>query len=206
MTDADLKKQLSALPAVSAADPALRERALHRSLIALAQPREAEEVGATRSSTGSPTWRVVLAALVVVFVAGALVFRSGHFRATENETNAHADLQTLAQVQELFPDRLNAVIERDGALELDLSNRPQSGATEQPLIVQLVRGDQRLRVLSYSGRSITLELKGVKFTFEALVTSDGGIVLSGNDFVWNSKQPGPLAGYRVIAQPLNIAL
>jgi hypothetical protein len=205
MTDADLKKQLSALPAVSA-EPALRERALHRSLIALAQPPEAEEADAARASSGHSSWRVALGALVVVFVAGLLVFRTGHFGATTNETNAHADLQTLAQVQELFPDRLNAVIERDGALELDLSTRPQFGATEQPLIVQLERGDQRLRVLSYSGRSITLELKGVKLTFDALVTSDGGIVLSGRDFVWNSKQPGPLAGYRVIAQPLNIAL
>lgn len=204
MTDADLKKQLSALPAVSA-DPAMRERALHRSLIALAQPREVEASGAIRISAGRAPWSIVLSALTVVLVVGVVVFR-GPFGTTTNESNARADVQMLAQMQQLFPDQLNALIERDGAVELDLSNRPQAAATEQPLLVQLERGDHRLRVLSYSGRSITVELKGARFTFEALVTSDGGVVLSGSDFVWSSRQPGRLAGYRVVAQPLNVSL
>lgn len=203
MTDADLKKKLSALrvPPLPA-DPAVRERALHRSLVALAQPQPA--AAPVRTFTG--LWRGALIALTVGLVAGVLVFRGRDQGAVAVEVT-NADALTLAQMQELFPGQLNAVIERDGAVQLDLSAGQAPGTMNgQPVVVQLEGGGHRLRVLSYSGRSITLELKGAHLTFEALVTGDGGVVLSGVDFVWSSAHPGRVAGYRIDARPLNTAL
>lgn len=201
MNDADLRKTLSAL-VVPPVDSTARERGLHRALVALAQPQPV--TAPVRASAG--LWRVALVALAVGLVTGVLVFRGQvHDPATAMDV-AHADALTLAQMQSLFPGQLNAVIESDGVVQLDLAGQSSDVVNAQPLVVQLERGGQRWRVLSYSGRSVTLELKGARFTFEALVTSDGGVVLVGPDFVWSSQQPGSLAGYRVSACPLDTTL
>jgi len=205
MTDPDLKKQLATVR-VPKVDDAVRDRALHRATIALSQPAEIVSPDATQrfASRGFYLRIMGIAVLAVVVPAAAFHFRSNVISAPQVAAGASvgADMRTLAQVEELFPGQLNAVIERDGELQLDLSRQPQPGATEQPVLVQLESGGRRLRVLSYSGRSITLEVKGTKITFEALVTSEGGIVLSGDDFAWSSAQPKTLAGYRIQAKPL----
>ncbi len=201
MNDADLRKTLSALP-VPSVDSAARERGLHRALVALAQPQPV--TAPVRTSAG--LWRGALVALAVGLGTGVLVFRGKVHDPAAAIDVAHADALTLAQMQSLFPGQLNAVIERDGAVQLDLAGQSSDVASAQPLVVQLERGGQRWRVLSYSGRTITLELQDGRVIFEALVTSEGGVVLSGRDFVWNSAQPGSLAGYRVNAQPLDKTL
>lgn len=210
MTDPDLKKQLAQL-ATPVPDETAKGRALHRALIARDHPEArisaAERLGARwRTSYGWLAGTAVLA--IVVFVA-TVRFRPDAVTvapvvAGAAGSSAGADLRMLTQVEGLFPGQLNAVIERDGAVKLDLSDvaDTQADADEQPLVVQLERGDQRLRVLSYSGRSVTVELKGRRVTFEALVTSDGGVVLSGDDFAWSSAQPALLAGYQVQARSL----
>lgn len=201
MNDSDLRKTLSSLT-VPPADAATRERALHRSLVALAQPSAATAETPVRAFAVRPVWGVALAACVVVLVAGLVAFRGAKPGVIPSADVAGDDALTLAQMQTLFPGQLNAVIERDGVAQLDLAGGPSSAANEQPLIVQLESGGQRLRVLSYSGRSITLELKGGRVTFEALVTGEGDVVLSGPDFVWSSARPASLAGYRISARPL----
>jgi hypothetical protein len=196
MTDRDLKKHLERVtpPAVN---EAARDRALYRATVALSQPADSapsdERHSVWRASYG---WVAVFA---VMLVAGLVMIRPSQPAAV---ANGGADLQTLAQVEGLFPGQLNAVIESDGEVQLDLAGSSSPTATDQPVLVQLEGGGHRLRVLSYSGRSVTIELKGTRFTFEALVTSDGGVVLVGDDFAWSSAQSKPLAGYRIHARSL----
>jgi len=203
MTEAELKKQLARLK-TPAVDETAKGRALHRALIAQAQPgaRSAAEVRVKARRPISYGWPAVAAVLAVLLFVATVHFRSGD--EASMPVAAGADLRMLAQVEGLFPGQLNAVIERDGAVKLDLADvvQTQADSDEQPLVVQFEQGSQRLRVLSYSGRSITVELKGRRITFEALVTSDGGVVLSGADFAWSPAQPELLAGYRVKAQAL----
>jgi hypothetical protein len=142
----------------------------------------------------------------LVSAAGAALLLVGLMMIRQTPAEGGADSSTLAQVEALFPGQLNAVIERDGEVRLDLAGQASAVASEQPVLVQFERGGKRLRVLSYSGRSITLELQGERVTFEALVTSAGDVVLSGANFVWSSAQPGPLAGYNVNARQLDHAL
>lgn len=192
MNDRELKDLLGSVtpPAI---DAAARERALHRSTVALSQPG----AGPAPERDSYRRWMAGFAS-----AAGAALVVTVLLAVRHAPPEGGADLRTLAQVEAVFPGQLNAVIERDGEVQLDLAGQVSPGATDQPVIVQLESGGHRLRVLSYSGRSITLELKGARFTFEALVTSDGGVVLSGDDFVWSSTQPKSLAGYRIQARPL----
>ncbi len=213
MTDADLKKQLSALPSPAPASTA-PERALHHALIALAQPRggtvHAGHAGEHRGRA-LLSWSALTMGVIMLFT-GVILLRmqfAGTATAgsdTPTVVSTETDLQTLAEVEGLFPGQLNAVIERDGVVQLDLAGSAHSLADKQPLILHLEGGGHRLRVLSYSGRSVTLELKSGRVTFEALITGDGNVVLSGNDFAWTSEQPRPLAGYRVQAHTLPSSL
>ncbi|WP_052362559.1 hypothetical protein [Geminisphaera colitermitum] len=72
--------------------------------------------------------------------------------------------------------------------------------------MQLERTDngQRLRILSYSGRTIRIELEdGATLAFDALLTGEGDIILVGKDFLWSPAYPAHLAGYEIHASPLN---
>jgi len=195
--DHDLKTLLaSVIP--PEADEAARNRALHRATVALSQPGASAtpDVDGRSGRRASYGWAVVS---VIMLVAGLVMIRP--FQPTP-EMDGGADLRTLAQVEGLFPGQLNAVIEHDGEVQLDLAGQSSPGVTDQPVIVQLEHGAHRLRVLSYSGRSITLKLKDGTLTFEVLVTGEGTVVLSGNNFVWSSAQSGLLAGYKVQAHTL----
>lgn len=198
MNDRELNDHLTSV-SVPAINEAMRDRALHRATVALAQPTDSSEADESR-----PVWRASygwLAAFAVMLAAGLVMIRPSQPAAV---VNGGADLRTLAQVEGLFPGQLNAVIESDGDVQLDLAGQSSPGATDQPVLVQLEAGGHRLRVLSYSGRSVTIELKGTRFTFEALVTSDGGVMLVGDDFAWSSAQPKLLAGYKIQARPLTV--
>lgn len=200
MKDADLRKTLAALQSPSP-DSASRERALHRSLVGLAQ-RSSANTPQARTYWQRAAWRVAAAACGVAVVVGILVLREARVRPEAGMDVAHADVVTLAQMQALFPGQLNAVIEQDGEARLDLTATGRSDAHDQPLTLHLEGRGHRLHVLSYSGRVITLELNGARLTFEALVTGDGGVILSGDGFAWSSKQPRQLAGYRIEARAL----
>ncbi|MBC8010001.1 MAG: hypothetical protein H7067_07885, partial [Burkholderiales bacterium] len=110
----------------------------------------------------------------------------------------------LAELETLFPGQLDAVIDREGILQLRLSdNASARSPADQALVVDLVRADgRRLRVLSYSGRAVDIELDGVAHRFEALLGGAGDIVLAGPDFVWTPSAPRRLAGWTVNARAL----
>jgi len=137
--------------------------------------------------------------VVITIVAAVTLFSNPH------QTDASEKL--LAQVSQLFPDRLNAVIERNGTAEIALAETADPALiADQPLVVNLVRGGEKIKVLSFSGRVVRLEIDGREVTFETLVTADGQVIVSGDNFFWNHENPNPLLGYRIQAQPLIASL
>ena len=199
MNNHSLKENLKRLK-VPAPDPAVRERTLHRSLIAL---RHAGNAGEAREQTErSPVfWR--WAVVVCVLGAVSLALWPGGRPVLTNDGLA-AWRKTFRQMEILFPGQLNAVIEQDGDVELDLAAESAT-PSEQPVLVEFSRGSHVLRVLSYSGRRVCVTLDGRNTCFEALVTGDGNVILTWDDFLWVSQNPMPRAGYRMEAHSLTPA-
>jgi len=197
MKEQELRKLLASVTP-PAADEAARGRALHRAMLALSRAGDAvQEANDVPGKRISYRWAALCG---VMLIAGLVMV--GPLRLTQH-VEVTEDLRTLAQVEGLFPGQLNAVIEGNGEVRLDLAGQAAESSTDQPVVVELERGGNRLRVLSYSGRRITLNLKGRRLTFDVLVTSDGRVVLAGDDFAWSSTERQSLSGYRVQARSLS---
>lgn len=200
MTDQDLKSRLAALRA-PAPDPTAAGRALHRATIALRSPDDIPP----RSRLRGLAWRLsALATLAAACIALLLALRTPVTPASPAPAFSETDLKLLAQLDEVFPGRINAVIIRDGATELDLAEHgATAGATDQAVVIELARDRQRLRVLSYSGRDVSLRLAAGTLDFSPLLTADGQVVLAGADFVWSASAPANFAGWSIRAHPLS---
>lgn len=199
MNSNSLKMNLGRLK-VPASDPAARERALHRSLIALHHAGKADEADGHRE--GRPMfWRWAML-LCVAGTASVALWLAG--RPVLPDDALAAGRKTVRQMETIFHGQLNAVIEHDGDVELDLTAEPTM-PSDQPVLVEFSRGTHVLRVLSYSGRRVCVNLDGRNTCFEALVTGDGNVIVTGDDFLWGSRNPMPRAGYRVEAHSLNPA-
>ena len=195
MNDDFLKKRLAELK-VPEPNETARERALHRALLALKNtPDETLEMPRRFS-----WWRWAS----VAGVCAAVVLLAVWVGERPVRENLAVWQQTLHEVEALFPGQVNAVIERDGVVDLELSDEA-FGGTSQPVVVEFVRGASVLRVLSYSGRKVCVDLGGAKACFEPLVTAEGRVILAGEDFLWTSEHPTSRAGYRVEARFLHPA-
>lgn len=198
MKNSDLKKALSVLPSPPI-NSASRERGLHRALIALGQPRTVTQESKP-ASRARPVLRMVMLACVGAVLASTFVLHERYQPSRGPLAESRVDVGALIQMQALFRGQLNAVIEHDGEVRLDLAEGGQPTADGQPVVVQLERGENRVRLVGYCGRIITLELDGAQLTFEALVTSDDEVILAGDAFAWSRTDPQMLAGYRVQAR------
>jgi hypothetical protein len=193
MNDEDLKKRLAEL-GVPEPDETARERALDRALTALRNTTVEAEV---KRPAFFARWAILAGTCAVLALTVVVGSRP-----------AGDDLvvwqRTLREVEALFPGQLTAVIESDGAVDLEISDEA-AGGTSQPVLVEFTQGSRVLRVLSYSGRRVCVDLGGEKACFEPLVTSDGGVILAGENFLWSAENPASPGGYRVQARFLNPA-
>lgn len=194
MNDDLLKKKLADLRLPEPSE-AVRERALHRALVALANSPKADEVPGEK--VRRVPWRWLLTAGTLGLLV--LAFWPGGKPVIENTLSWQ---RTLAEVEALFPGQVNAVIERDGEMALELADHA-AGGTGQPVVVEFVQGPRTLRVLSYSGRQVCVDLGGTKACFEPLIQADGSVILSGENFLWSSDHPVFPGGYRVQASFLH---
>lgn len=207
MTDRDLRENLAALRA-PAPSPQARERALHRATLALDAASSAKPASAPARYAAS--LRLLLATLGGAVACLALGFWLAPSPSSPADAPAplaarRADaLRLLAEVRAVFPDRLDAVIDRDGALHLALSDHASGLASDQPVLVELARAGRVVRVLGFSGRAVEMDLDGRRVSFAPLLTGEGGVLLAGSDFAWTDRQPAPaaLAGWSIAALPL----
>jgi len=191
MNDETLRKKLQEL-AVPPVDEAAREKALYRARIAFQQPAGASDV-----QRRPLKWKRAVAPVAAV-VFGLLWFVRPH-ASTEPQPSA----KLLTEMEALFPGQVDAVILKGDDVSLDLSATPAPRSL-QPLVVTLSRGSQTVQVLAYSGSKVCVQLDGRKECFETLVTAEGKVILSGDDFIWNDDTPRRVAGYRVQARSLSL--
>jgi hypothetical protein len=197
MKDNDFQKRLHQ-STVPAASESARARARHRALIAFEQ-RESHQ--AEESSRRGLDWR--WSAIAGAVVIGCLPFLFLHHH--NPPENLADDREILLQMEKLFPNRVDAVIQKNGKTDLTLADSSVLGA-DQPVVVVFQRGQESIRVLSYSGHRVCLDLGGIKSCFEILETSGGGVILEGEDRAWVASQHPVVEGYSVRAQVLEASL
>jgi len=198
---------------VPLADPSAQGRALHRATIAL---RESD--GAEYPSEPAPSlrknrrdfalrWALPMLSVMLLAISSWLLER-GHYTETVGMgPSAAVDRVLLAQVQALFGSQLNAVVERaDNAPDIRLAEDSGTGreGQAQPLVVELRRGAELVRVLGFSGRTVCVQLAGKLTCFEPLASGDGGVIVTAKRFCWTPQDnTAQLSGYQVTARLLS---
>jgi|GEM_PF-3429098 hypothetical protein len=217
MNDADLRSRLSALRPPALSEPAVA-RARFRASLAHAAARATPPAPVAHRDAPRPhpsaLFRQLVSALALPVLAALLLLPL--FRHTSSPsphpaaTIASASRQLLAELEALFPGQLEAVVERNGAIQLELADAPTVPApADQAVLVEFIRGAQRLRVLAYSGRLVRLRLDRDELQFSPLLTGTGQVLLAGDDFAWSSSTPASpeaLAGWQITARPLAAVL
>jgi hypothetical protein len=198
MKDDELRQNLRKLRVPKASESA-RERTRHRSLIAFQQ----------RASTASNSsgqvgfiWRWGGAAFLAVVLCGLSYVLLQHRPVPENLAN---DREILRQMEMLFPGQVDAVVQKNGKTDLAIAQAPVVGF-DQPLVVIFQRGQESIRVLSYSGHRVCLDLGNSRTCFDILETPNGGVILEGENKVWLASQHPVVNGYAVRAQTLEASL
>lgn len=200
MNDQELKDRLNALK-IPGCDERARDRALHRATVALANAEEPKNEARLMGWTGRLLWTVGCA------MAAAVIFVSLQAPVPLIQPKAQEladDLKILKQMEALFPGQIDAVIQKSGAVNLELAAE-QSLPSDQPILVRLISGKQSIQIMSYSGRKVCVELEGSRTCFEALLNNDGNVILNGRDFIWTPQLPVTVAGYRIEAKKLSPA-
>ena len=193
MNDGELIRKLRELITPQPGE-GVREKALHRARIALVNP--GDEVPAAGVSRGW-LWLVARsAACVAVAAISALLFVRSH-----HAGGGEADAKLLKEMEVLFPGQIDSVVTRGGQVDLNLADAPDANSS-QPLAVELRRDDQTIRVLTFSGRKVCLNLGGREECFETLVTGEGQVILSGDHFLWSTEDPKAVDGFSVHAATL----
>lgn len=136
-------------------------------------------------------------------LASALAFV--YIQTSSKAEDVAGDRLILRQMQQLFPNQVDAVVVENGKVELSIAQSPTVGS-DQPVVVVFKRGEDSIKVLSYSGHRICVALGGERNCFDILATPTGGVILEAADQVWLSSNHPVVAGYVVHAETLGARL
>jgi hypothetical protein len=195
MNDESLRRQLRGLSVPSPSEAA-RGRAKHWALLALQSRDDGED-----HSEAPVSWR--RGWIGVAFAAVAAIATAIWLRPHDHAENLADDRQVLRQVEELFPNQLNAVVQAGGQTKLSLSDAAEVGS-DQPVLLIFKRQKELIRVLSFSGHHVCVPLGSGETCFDVLETTDGGVILEGDKNVMLSSRHPVIDGYAFRAQTLSL--
>lgn len=153
----------------------------------------------TRKFSPQLAWAFGLMACIVI------AFAIGHWRkpmepaaiaANDSLMNTKLIRETLA----LFPNRVRAIVQDEHGLNLVLSDSDDV-PTSTPLYVRICDGEHCSSLVTFSGQEI--QIAGQKVT--VLSDARGGIILTGNQFVWSNTER-TYAGNRFKIKAKNLGL
>jgi hypothetical protein len=111
-------------------------------------------------------------------------FAIGHWRGqveTKGSTDVLADANVVQETLAMFPNQVRAIVQDERGINLILSDNSDVPASP-PIYVRICDGKHCSSLVTFSGQEI--QIAGQK----VMVLSDarGGIILTGNQFVWSS--------------------
>lgn len=163
--------------------------------------RAAPPVQAERNFSLRLAWALGLAACIVIaFVINhwCSPIKSGTITATDTLANTKLIQQTLA----MFPNQIRAIVENESGLNLILSDKEDVPASA-PLYVRICDGKHCASFVTFSGQEIQVAGQ----TVTVLADTRGGIILTGNKFVWsNTERTFPGNHLKIEAKNLGAAM
>jgi len=191
MNDKELKDLLQELR-IPEPDEALKEKARHRASLALGSP----DLESGKRPVRFP-WLTPALAVLVLLMASYILLQSVNDR--ENRSPQFAAV--LQEMENLFPNRISALVWRGGELTVELAE--PAANTGQPVEILLSRQEDQIRVISFSGREVCVDLNGEEVCFEVILSGiDDTAILVGEHYLWTPQNPAPLSGFKVKAKPM----
>ena len=122
----------------------------------------------------------------IAFACLVIGFALGHRHGRMEKNDPYALLQNekaLREVLTMFPNRVRAIVQDEHGVQLVLSDQADVPAST-PIYVRICDGKQCSSFVTFSGQEI--QIAGQKIT--VLSEADGGIILTGNQFVWSNTE------------------
>lgn len=140
-------------------------------------------------------WTFGLAACVVV------AFAIGHWRGraeTVSSKDILADAKVVRETLAMFPNQVRAIVEDEHGLSLVLS-KSDDVPVSPPLYIRICDGKSCSSFVTFSGQEI--QTAGKKIT--VLADGHGGIILTGDQFVWANTGRNSAGNHlKIKAKPL----
>jgi hypothetical protein len=135
---------------------------------------------AARKFSPQLAWAFGLMACIVI------AFAIGHWRKPMEPAAANDSLTDTKLIREtlaMFPNRVRAIVQDERGVNLVLSDNDDVPASP-PLYVRICDGKHCASFVTFSGQEI--QAAGQKIT--VLSDTHGGIILTGNQFVWSDTE------------------
>lgn len=137
----------------------------------------------TRAARNFPprlAWALGLAACAIIAIAIGLRHEPAK---TIPANDSLASIKLIRETLALFPNRVRAIVQDGHGLKLVLSDNDDVPAST-PLYVRICDGEHCSSLVTFSGQEI--QIAGQKMT--VLSDARGGIILTGNQFVWSNTE------------------
>lgn len=202
--DDDLKRTVLRGMVAPRSAAARRDAALCEALAALPAPHP---VPFCRPRIARPPFRVMAkyaaAIMVGAFFTWWCIPRQSPPTAPVDRvaTAPEISLETLHEISRMFPDQINAIIAGPSGIDLRLLS---TGGTATDQVVRIiVSNDHEIRtIITYSGRSVSLDFAGSPLSLTPLINGDGAVIVLTGDRVFLGAADQGREGLRVLATTL----
>jgi hypothetical protein len=102
------------------------------------------------------------------------------------------------EIESMFPNQVRAIVMENGAVKLDLSEKPDVPSS-LPLRVDICQNQQCRTYITFSGQRIRVDTE----SWDVLTDGDGHVLVVGRNLAWTSAEPNRRSGaYHIDAAPL----
>ena len=134
----------------------------------------------------SPVRAVFLTVLVICLFLG-VAWQRGSIQFGQVPREQREKL-LLAEFNELFNGRLQAVISAGGQTQIVLAEAGASAPRGQPVLIRFTDKGKDVQVMSFSGQTVQMQLDGRDLVFDTLVNGEGRVILAGEKVFWDGSK------------------